>query len=181
MKQQCSICKDLKDLSLYWKNKKSKNGLQKHCKDCHKKMAHNWYLRHIKYCRDKGRITISTWRRRHPLKVKKLRKKYWKLHGERYKENNRKKNLLKKLEALKIYGGQCECCKESDYRFLTFDHINNDGKKHRKVNIYHYMKKHNYPKNLRILCFNCNYGRQIYGGIDKQCPHKSLSVNRVQD
>jgi hypothetical protein len=31
-----------------------------------------------------------------------------------------------------------------------------------------WLKRHNFPPGFRILCFNCNSGRHLNGGI---CPH----------
>ena len=75
------------------------------------------------------------------------------------------------------YGGKCACCSESYQGFLTIDHINNDGKEHRKTvpaaHLYRWLRKNEYPKdNFQILCYNCNYGKAANGGI---CPHKTES------
>ena len=73
------------------------------------------------------------------------------------------------------YGGCCSCCGEKEMAFLTIDHVLNNGSKHRKEigtghNIYNWLVKMNYPKNdYQVLCFNCNQGRYINGGV---CPHK---------
>lgn len=71
------------------------------------------------------------------------------------------------------YGGKCTCCGEANPLFLTIDHINNDGSKHRKnkqfrSNPFHWIIKNDFPDDLQLLCFNCNCGRQLNGGI---CPH----------
>lgn len=83
-----------------------------------------------------------------------------------------------KYKALKYYGGgqiECNCCGESTFEFLTIDHINNDGKEHRKkigtTTIYRWLKINNYPIGFRTLCFNCNLGKQINKG---KCPHEHL-------
>jgi hypothetical protein len=79
-----------------------------------------------------------------------------------------------RLRALQAYGMQCACCGEKMLRFLTIDHVNNDGNKHRKE-IYHsqmtrWLYKHNYPPGFQTLCFNCNMGKAMNGGV---CPHKT--------
>jgi hypothetical protein len=83
-----------------------------------------------------------------------------------------------KKQIINYYGGKCACCGIVDVRFLTIDHINNDGYKLRfgnnrnRLSGYHWYKriiKENYPKDLQILCFNCNIARQHNGGT---CPHK---------
>lgn len=81
-----------------------------------------------------------------------------------------------RLAALEFYGNgklACVCCGENNTRFLTIDHVNNDGKQHRmKVkagNLLRWMKNHNFPKGFQTLCWNCNCGRALNKGI---CPHK---------
>jgi len=72
------------------------------------------------------------------------------------------------------YGNKCTCCGELSYKFLTIDHVNNDGKAHRKQigsNIYNWLKTHKYPAGFQILCWNCNIGRKNNDGI---CPHKEI-------
>jgi len=86
-----------------------------------------------------------------------------------------------KLEVLAAYGGVCQCCGETDSRFLTIDHVNRDGGIHRKemrmqsgTQIYSWLKQNDFPKEgFQILCFNCNLGREINGGI---CPHQEAKI-----
>jgi hypothetical protein len=76
-------------------------------------------------------------------------------------------------EVIAAYGSQCLCCGESEPLFLSIDHVFNDGAAHRKergaATIYRHLKALGFPKDrYRLLCFNCNLGRQRNGGI---CPH----------
>jgi hypothetical protein len=77
---------------------------------------------------------------------------------------------------LGAYGKTCVCCNESLTRFLTVDHVQNDGgmerKNHKGGEPYKTIRKalEKYqPDNYQTLCFNCNCGKNINGGI---CPHK---------
>jgi len=67
----------------------------------------------------------------------------------------------------------CACCGETEIQFLTIDHLNNDGAKHRKeINhrrIILWLIEKNFPEGYQVLCWNCNSGRHYNGGI---CPHK---------
>ena len=87
---------------------------------------------------------------------------------KRHRENLRK-------QVLKHYGNKCKCCKITNSYFLTLDHVNNDGHIFRKkykgrVNsIYSWIISQNYPDDIQILCWNCNAGKSLNGGI---CPHK---------
>lgn len=74
------------------------------------------------------------------------------------------------------YGGKCECCGEANPRFLSLDHINNDGREHRKgkgtVVIYLEAEALPYPNDrLRLLCYNCNIGRAHNKACKGVCPH----------
>lgn len=83
-----------------------------------------------------------------------------------------KKRIRK--EVMEAYGGPvCACCGETIERFLTIDHINNDGAEHRRAirrnSINKWLVENNFPAGYQVLCFNCNMGKQLNGGV---CPHK---------
>lgn len=87
----------------------------------------------------------------------------------------KKLNTSLKLKAFEMYGGcKCNCCGIDTIAFLTIDHVNNDGNIHRredkqaKNNMYRWLAKNNYPEGFQVLCWNCNMGKQINGGV---CPH----------
>ena len=86
-------------------------------------------------------------------------------------------NYSKRKLALEAYGGKCACCGESNYMFLDFDHINNDGGVWRKANktrgtggdLVRWVIKNKFPDTIQILCANCNQGKNRNMGV---CPHK---------
>lgn len=93
----------------------------------------------------------------------------------------RKRDELK-AEVIGHYGGICFCCGEANIRFLTLDHVNNDGGAQRKANpkiqlggrqFYYWLRQHGYPAEmeLQVACFNCNCGRQ-YNSNQGVCPHE---------
>lgn len=77
-------------------------------------------------------------------------------------------------EAIKAYGGKCNCCGETEPMFLQFDHINNDGADHRRklgggsIKIVAWAKKNNWPNTIQLLCANCNTAKSYKNG---GCPH----------
>jgi hypothetical protein len=119
------------------------------------------------------------------------RKYYWEHREERlaymrnrdnshYQAANRRARAKLKAEVFSHYGDRCACCGEVDPRFLTLDHVNGNGRAHRKslgkngVNpssyaVFYDIKKQGFPPGFQVLCFNCNCGRQQNGGV---CPHK---------
>lgn len=101
--------------------------------------------------------------------------------GKAENELSYNRNYYKKLrvETLKHYGGSCACCGETTFEFLSFDHLDNSGAAHRKINgtsareFVFWLRKNNYPSNIQILCHNCNLAKGFYG----VCPH----IKELQD
>lgn len=141
------------------------------------------------------RDQVSRWRANNPERVKELRKKdnalylkkrtpeqkalavartreWVKANPERAKANSDAYRLKVRLEVFEAYGGKCACCGETASQFLTIDHINGGGSKHRKSlsrNFYMWLRANDFPKDgFRILCMNCNFAEGRKGG----CPHK---------
>lgn len=80
-----------------------------------------------------------------------------------------------RMKALRAYGGPepaCACCGEREPLFLALDHVNGGGRRQRKElgggGYWSWLRKNSYPAGFRVLCHNCNFGRQINGGT---CPH----------
>lgn len=91
-------------------------------------------------------------------------------------DTQKKRTQCLKDQVYQAYGGYtCNCCGETIPQFLTLDHINGDGNRHRKLvkqngqGFYKWLIRNNFPPILQVLCYNCNSGRQFNGGI---CPHK---------
>jgi len=97
-----------------------------------------------------------------------------KFRCEKCKENHRRRDKQQRdrlrKEVINHYGGKCRCCGTTTIEFLQLDHIDNDGKAHRKTvgrHIYGWAKRNNYPKTLQILCANCNFCK----GKFSSCAH----------
>lgn len=102
------------------------------------------------------------------------------------REYGRSKILVYKKEVLQEYGAQCYCCGQKIWQFLTIDHIDNSGSKHRKeighrggTAIYQWLKRHSYPKdNFRLLCMNCNASIGFHGFCSHEfCIESSTCLN----
>lgn len=116
-------------------------------------------------CRDCKRVRTRKQALANPERMKAYRSKYVRQSKE---------------AVIAGYGGKCQCpggCSEYRYEFLTVDHINNDGMAHREratgyeragTGFYRWIIKSGFPKNLRLLCMNCNFARGRYG----RCPHE---------
>ena len=95
-----------------------------------------------------------------------LRKKKWRLNNLEKDRISKSKQYQKlKLEVFNHYSNnniKCLCCTESHYEFLTIDHIENNGKAHRRFtkasnNLYWWLKSNGYPLGFQVLCMNCNW------------------------
>ncbi len=107
---------------------------------------------------------------------------YHEIHGEeeRLRDKKYRKNL--RVNAISYYSNgtmSCVCCGEKHIEFLTLDHINNDGAKHRRENkkisgsnLYRWLKDNNYPEGFQVLCWNCNACKGYFG----ECYHKNKDI-----
>lgn len=84
--------------------------------------------------------------------------------------------VRRKMEVFEAYGGAiCACCSEESIEFLTIDHINGGGTRHREdlkasgSSFYAWLKKNKWPEGYRVLCYNCNCSLGHFG----YCPHKN--------
>ena len=93
-------------------------------------------------------------------------------------EISRRYHFKLKIQAFNNYGGpSCRCCGETIIQFLTIDHIDGGGSRHRKsinatagVDFYRWLRTNGYPKGYQVLCFNCNCAKGYFGA----CPHQEL-------
>lgn len=154
--KRCKRCGKLKSILEFYSHKLSVDKLRYNCKSCLKDVGREYYIKN----RNRFLEYQKSYRKDNPEKVKLFR---------------RKKNLKIKLKVLIHYGGnppRCACCGEGIIQFLSIDHINEDGTKHRKKfigKLSYWIVKNNFPKGYQILCFNCNCAKGFFG----YCPHKS--------
>lgn len=82
-----------------------------------------------------------------------------------------RKKLREQL--LAAYGGKCTCpkCPETNQAFLTLEHVERDGREHRKAvgsHSYADLRRRGWPQDgYTLLCWNCNAGSRFTG----VCPH----------
>ena len=138
---------------------------------------------HIPVCRKCGVIlTDENWYASYKKKYDYVCKKCNCEYTKKWQQNNRDKcNQLQNEsnhrlinDVIDAYGGKCACCGETRKEYLSIDHINGDGNKHKREigvkdsrEFYRWLKKNNYPEEFQVLCFNCNCGKRNYSA----CPH----------
>lgn len=142
----CRRCRRSLEVSKFGKYSKSSDGLNDWCRKCKRQYQQERRAE----VRQSGKMSSSTLTR-------------WKL----------------RVQVLQAYGGpepRCECCGENTYEFLSIDHINGEGNRHRQEigrgSLYPWLKRQGYPSGFRVLCHNCNQAIGHYG----YCPHHAESL-----
>ncbi len=101
----------------------------------------------------------------------------WAAKNRNIQESKRKTYRWRiRLATIAAYGGACACCGEREPKFLTIDHIYNDGATERKgdraltgTKFYLWLKQRGWPADrYQLLCFNCNCAKGQFG----VCPHQ---------
>ena len=145
------------------------------------------------------KLLNKKWKKEHPEKVAEGKRKWYAKNRDRelarlkkqrlenparYKEYQRIADLKLRTEVLTYYSKngypECCCCGETEFKFLTIDHINNNGAKERRETgkpggrvFYSYLRRRKYPLGYQTLCYNCNCSKGFYG----HCPHQKGGEN----
>ena len=102
---------------------------------------------------------------------------------EYYKKYKRSQRYRDKIRCLEHYGNKCACCGIQQYEFMTIDHMNGSGRKHREQikgkydSIWGFLRRNGFPEGYRILCFNCNSARGAFG----YCPCNGKKYTEYRD
>jgi len=204
----CTRCKSEKQVSDFHKWKHGRDGLYVWCRTCCRERQRFYRTQYMRRNISRGRKpgygkcsyckrikTASNFHKCLQSRTglypyckscqNKKSKRYRTKYPEKVKERIKQWRKQTRMKALVHYSGdppKCACCGESTYEFLTIDHINGGGNKHRKKlrkikigfgnEIYRWLKIAGYPPGFRILCYNCNQVIGFYG----YCPHQAQTV-----
>ena len=123
------------------------------------------------------------YRKTHPEFMRRLHASHrerWKndpAYKARQSANTRASYIRLRQKLFDAYGNKCACCGETERAFFELDHVNGGGTKeyqhYGEVQLYRHVIRSGFPQIYRILCANCNRGRQRNGGI---CPHQLKPV-----
>jgi hypothetical protein len=142
------------------------------CKKCQVELSEvNW----VKSLRDKNcQICKSChlekgreWRRTNKEKSNSYSTKAYYKDPKAHHKRVRVTRARVRLQTVVAYGGKCNHCGISDIDVLDLDHIENDGAKERKENLFAYnlyrkLKKEGFPTGrYQILCKNCNWKKEL--------------------
>ena len=112
------------------------------------------------YQRDRLGISLD-----HPYKERKTWRGKPVEHLSGAKRTKQYRDKLRQ-QILTAYGSKCTCC--GSVQFLQVDHINGNGRQHRKelggsgTQVYRYITKNNFPSEFQLLCKVCNYAKDTH-------------------
>lgn len=157
----CKTCKQSKPLSQFERTDKFREWYRKECKAC--RLGERTEIRKVSKGSSPEDIRRAVeWNKNNPERRKKIAlDHYYRLRHQ----------------AIEAYGGyKCACCGQTEPLFLTIDHIENDGAKHRAslgdwrgAKMFRWLRDNGYPKGFQVLCMNCNHGKMRNNGV---CPHQ---------
>lgn len=164
--RKCKVCGTTKVIEefavVYARNSRGKLYRQHTCIDCFRKKSAEKERRRRKEKPEAYRLAES----RHKAK-----------NGDSVRERRRERNQQLRAVAFAAYGGfRCVCCGETKHSMLTLDHVENNGKEHRKSikglrwagTMYLWLIKNGFPPGFQVLCYNCNISKFRCGGV---CEH----------
>lgn len=126
-------------------------------------------------CRPCGFKKRDAWRSEHRNLVLTYHRRSYVKHKTETDAAHRSYHERVRNACFDAYGGKCVCCGETEYEFLTFEHVNGGGRQHRKTvpHTQRWLYKNGFPKDVGItlLCMNCNLAEGRRGG----CPHKTMT------
>ena len=197
MTKTCTKCGQELSISEFWFN--AKKGLHNPaCRACQKLAREAWRAANPKRRREIDRAWVlanpervkaaqERWKERNPGAAAQRAAEWYQQNKGEVRSRERSRYQEAKDTVYAVYGGKCACCGESESKFLSIDHVNNDGNIRRKemqygvggngggIKLYATIISEGFPDTYQILCMNCNWGKARNNGV---CPHQTVKVQR---
>lgn len=139
--------------------------------------SREWARKDRKNNPDKHKKSVKKWRNENYEMFLEQKRRFYRNHKDDILSKYKTSYQKLKFDVFSYYSKgepKCSCCGEKTYEFLTIEHLNGGGTKHRKEigasNVLRYIKKNNYPEEFDVLCYNCNCSKSF----NKICPHKLM-------
>ncbi len=123
----------------------------------------------------------ANYRQMHPDVIKAGTARYTSENKQEILERGKARRELLRLQMVVAYGGNCECCGETEPKFLCIHHVNGDGKVDRAngyggVSLFAKLRREGWPRErYKLLCHNCNNAIRVVG----VCPHQDGYVSEA--
>jgi hypothetical protein len=166
-KKFCPICKQWLDRDCFGKQSRYKDGLRYFCKSCRR----DRYIADLEKDPEFNKKSAQRQRELYLAKspeeqdVIRAHRSYLKANNPNSKISQKQSLERLRQETFTAYGSKCVDCGESNFAFLSIDHINGGGNIHRQElgaggsRMYRWLRKQDFPHDGRfqLLCHNCNF------------------------
>src|SRR3990167_7313502 len=172
----CTKCGKTLPIQEFVRINRERSWFRKVCRKCTNQRIRDWWRRNPEWAQARSKRNYEA--RREVLLSPAMRGKI--------NERVRERVIWLREQVYKGYGARCQCpkCPEINVKFLTVDHVQNDGHLERTRGVgkrrggqghdlYRRLIREGFPKTFQLLCFNCNLGKARNGGV---CPHNDGMV-----
>lgn len=170
--RKCKTCEEVKPIEEFNQVCDRWNSRRHECKSCESTRKKNWYNQNLDMVRRQQAEKRQQVKGHRDPETKRKNAEYQKRYRDKLK-----------AEVYAAYGNRCACCGEAEVRFLSIDHVDNDGFLNRKAGfdncttaLMGRIKREGFPPSFQLLCMNCNHGKSRNNGV---CPHKEGSTTRA--
>lgn len=195
----CTRCSAEKELTEFWFNEK-KGRYVAECRVCQADRRAAYKEANRERLKEKNRIwqqnnpdrtkaAQERWKAKNPDLARQRAAEWYRENREMVRARERERYHELKDQIYAAYGGYiCRCCGEAEPKFLSIDHVNNDGNERRKelrygvgkagggIKLYMKIAELGFPSDYQVLCMNCNWGKARNNGV---CPHETAKVQRL--
>lgn len=158
----CKKCGEAKPLDQFEVTNKERGWRRHECRDCVRERSRK-YAKESKRViseqeREQAVVRATNWAKANPDKRRKTSLAYY------YRLQH---------AAIEAYGGyRCAWCGITEPLVLCIDHVNNDGREHRRQigatgghKFYKWLRDNGYPEGFQVLCMNCNHAKYRNDGV----------------
>jgi hypothetical protein len=163
--RRCTACGEVQAVSEFGRDAGNRDGLHLNCKLCRAEERKRLREKNPEKYRAAARAGSARYRDREGNRERIRAEDRQRYAANREEHKARKSRYAANLRAVVFahYGQACACCGTTDR--LSMDHINGDGKQHRReqrlggMRIYTWLIREGFPPGFQVLCMSCNLSK----------------------
>lgn len=119
-------------------------------------------------------------------KQNEIYRKHNKEYFQKYISSYNREIFIKVISHYSHNTMKCFKCGEDRIFGLSIDHINSNGKEHRKIvkHLYPWLIKNNFPDGYQVLCMNCQFEKAMINGennLNKKPTEQQIKIRNKND
>lgn len=161
--RRCTACGEVQAVSEFGRDAGNRDGLHYNCNPCRAGERKRLREQNPEKYRAAARAGTARYRDREGMRERIRAEDRQRYAANREEQKARKSRYAANLRAVVFahYGTACACCGSTTR--LSIDHINGDGKQHRRelgnstgMRIYTWLIREGFPPGFQVLCGSCN-------------------------